>query len=123
MKTEIATLWIAALRSGEYRQTQEALKDSDGGLCCLGVLCNLHRGAVPGHEWESETYLEEAENLPDEVAEWAGMKYRPGEGDAGNLPVRVRLTAGSGAHLAVLNDVGASFSEIADVIEKYKDQI
>ncbi len=29
---------LLALRSGEYKQTKEALQDG-GGYCCLGVMC------------------------------------------------------------------------------------
>lgn len=32
--------WIAALRSGKYKQTNEALQDTKG-YCCLGVACDL----------------------------------------------------------------------------------
>lgn len=38
-KDEMLT-WIAALRSGEYSQTQHTLNDS-AGFCCLGVACKI----------------------------------------------------------------------------------
>ena len=35
--------WIAALRSGTYRQGTGYLKDpTTGAYCCLGVLCSVH---------------------------------------------------------------------------------
>jgi len=40
MTPELKALWLAALRSGEYRQTRDTLKDKDG-YCCLGVLCHV----------------------------------------------------------------------------------
>jgi hypothetical protein len=33
------TKWVAALRSGKYRQGTGRLRTKDGGYCCLGVLC------------------------------------------------------------------------------------
>ena len=33
--------WVAALRSGKYKQTRKRLKDKDGSMCCLGVACDL----------------------------------------------------------------------------------
>lgn len=33
-------IWIAALRSSEYRQTKNALQDGLG-YCCLGVACHV----------------------------------------------------------------------------------
>lgn len=32
--------WVAALRSGEYRQTRGELRDA-AGFCCLGVACDI----------------------------------------------------------------------------------
>lgn len=37
MDNELKSQWVAALRSGKYKQTQGTLKDSTG-FCCLGVL-------------------------------------------------------------------------------------
>lgn len=40
MNKELKAKWAAALRSGEYTQTQRVLRNPDtGGMCCLGVLC------------------------------------------------------------------------------------
>jgi len=38
MNKDTKEKWVAALRSGEYRQCQGELKDSIGAHCCLGVL-------------------------------------------------------------------------------------
>lgn len=40
MINDLKIAWIAALRSGEYKQTRNALKN-DEGHCCLGVLCEV----------------------------------------------------------------------------------
>ena len=42
--------WIAALRSGQYKQCRNRLKDGDG-FCCLGVLCDI----VDPTQWISDT--------------------------------------------------------------------
>ena len=44
---ELVTKWIAALRSGQYKQARGSLRRTvgdfgeDTGYCCLGVLCDL----------------------------------------------------------------------------------
>ena len=38
--------WVAALRSGKYKQGKEVLRDGDR-YCCLGVLCEVETGAKP----------------------------------------------------------------------------
>lgn len=120
MKAEIAALWIAALESDEYKQTQDNLRDADG-FCCLGVLCDLHAKANPGYAWRGRDYCDEDANLPAAVARWAGMKDFC---DGGVLPEGISLSDEVyGSHLAVLNDRGASFKEIAKIIDEYKDQL
>lgn len=39
MKKSIAMKWVAELRSGKHRQARGSLKNADGSMCCLGVLC------------------------------------------------------------------------------------
>jgi len=53
-----AQKWIAALRSGEFKQTKDGLKELAGddsvvGHCCLGVAC--------------EVYLREGNKLPTDI--------------------------------------------------------
>ena len=94
MNQEVAEKWVAALRSGEYEQTNEKLRavidTNPGGLklsgsfCCLGVLCNLFAAEHTDAKWEMDVKRSVAhfnpgnddgddENLPDLVREWAGM--------------------------------------------------
>ena len=42
MNKDTKEKWVAALRSGEYKQCQGELKDSIGAHCCLGVLLETH---------------------------------------------------------------------------------
>ena len=54
--------WIAALRSGEYKQGRSYLRDG-AEYCCLGVLCDVYRKETGKGEWEprfnnpKETYV------------------------------------------------------------------
>ena len=109
MKPEIKDKWVAALRSGRYKQTNHVLQ-SEGGFCCLGVLCDLHSKAT-GIAWEAGevrpkdmSYLGSACFLPRRVVVWADVDH------AGSLP--------SGLSLAVFNDEGVPFSIIANIIEE-----
>ena len=49
-REEVVKRWVAALRSGEYKQTQGQLWSGDG-FCCLGVLCDL-AAKDGGPQWE-----------------------------------------------------------------------
>ncbi|MDO9068607.1 MAG: hypothetical protein Q7W05_09135 [Deltaproteobacteria bacterium] len=52
MDAELKKKWVAALRSGEYRQGKHMLLDSNtNSYCCLGVLC-----VAAGKEPDSEEY-------------------------------------------------------------------
>lgn len=102
MPQEIKTKWIEALRSGEYKQGKDTLKDENGACCCLGVLQMCVQGEV---------------DMEDEVTS-AAMPRRdffvtldPEHNTEEYLP---RL-----AHvLAELNDDGDTFERIADIIEE-----
>ena len=81
MYQQIKEQWIEALRSGEYSQTQEQLKDHHG-YCCLGVLCDLYSKANENGLWKEETNLFHFETTPGEyeystlpvnVCVWAGL--------------------------------------------------
>lgn len=41
MNKEVKAKWVAALRSGEYKQGKGRLKNINNEYCCLGVLCAL----------------------------------------------------------------------------------
>jgi len=110
MKQNIAKKWVKALRSGKYTQGKDYLKSEDGH-CCLGVLCELAREEIPLRiEKLSEgTYFDdEMTVLPSNVKVWAGMRS-----SVGNFLPEVGLKS-----LAEKNDAGATFKEIADIIEE-----
>lgn len=55
LKPEVKAEWLAALRSGEYKQCSGALKkisNTETTHCCLGVLCDLHAKKGLG-DWQN----------------------------------------------------------------------
>lgn len=99
--------WVAALRSGKYKQGQDQLRPTKDTFCCLGVLCDLHR-KERGGRWttlDGYWYSGAASVLPWKVTAWAGL---PGD----NPKVE------GGGRLGFYNDSGKSFKEIADLIER-----
>ena len=122
MNKEVKQQWVAALRSGEYKQGKNALRrqyeGEDAEFCCLGVLCDLavKAGVVKAHQVDgAHTGYGENKNtalLPVEVQEWSGVN-EAGEFKTGDEPfMRDALTA--------YNDfLGKTFNQIADVIEEH----
>lgn len=41
MNPDLKARWLAALRSGDYKQGPYRLETDDGRFCCLGVLCKV----------------------------------------------------------------------------------
>ncbi len=111
MKARIKKLWVDALRSGEFKQGEGCLKDDDK-FCCLGVLCELYR-REEGCEWGTSGRLILSNHdggayyLPPVVQAWAGLSED-----------NPRVNSAKGAHLAVVNDCGGTFPEIAGLIEE-----
>lgn len=126
MKAAIKRRWVAALRSGKYKQSEGQLREVDYdndravlGYCCLGVLCDVYANSKAGAhaKWKDEGFLGETTYLPTEVREWAGL---PGEDEAScykPAPGYHHETVQEA--LTTLNDViGAGFKRIAAWIEK-----
>ena len=115
MRVEIKKMWLDALRSGEYKQGQLALRTEDS-FCCLGVLCDLHRkNSDDKLEWEvGETgydrflYYDHYTSLPKLVMNWAFLI--PSKFAKNEILVKI-------AKLANCNDSGSDFQEIANIIE------
>ena len=112
MNKRIKKLWVAALRSGEYKQGRRRLRSNVNTFCCLGVLCNIHAQEHPkiaAAQKDSEQYMGSYAQLPKAVVRWAGLETSP--------CTCVRI-AGNLNFLAVYNDNGVPFSQIADAIEE-----
>ena len=109
MNPEIKAQWVAALRSGDYKQGRQQLRDADNFFCCLGVLCNLHAIAHPrvAAAQSKTTEYQGQPALPSgDVEQWAGVSYAEAVSiDGQTLPLY--------AH----NDTGKTFAQIADAIE------
>lgn len=129
---ENAQKWVDALRGGEFPQGMNSLHEVDGGYCCLGVACELYRKDTGKGKWikpvakcedhrlmfsvngEGSTTI-----LPPEVRRWLNMKTSSGS---------LRIDAGDeegfvGSTLADANDHGFEFPRIADLIERYKEDL
>jgi hypothetical protein len=115
MNQEVKAKWLAALRSGEYKQSRGLLRNFVDRYCCLGVLCDLHAKATGGH-WKFGRYHESLTSLPYDVAKWAELPL-PTEGWV-TCDVNVGAV-GQTRSLMAMNDTGSTFTEIADKIEAY----
>ena len=122
MRKDIADKWVTALRSGEYKQGKDVLADcARTEHCCLGVLCEV--AIKEGLDVQVETLIDHAAIfdsskafLPASVADWAGMKTRLGDLPRGAATATVLSLMG-------MNDGGHTFGAIADVIEKYWEEL
>jgi hypothetical protein len=115
MKKEVKDRWVEALRSGKYSQTKGVLRDGKG-FCCLGVLCDIAKDELGinwrfnGRSYDMKSY---SLVLPTIVTEWAGLRDDQGMVFPNNNDTEEPLF-----NPPKLNDNGASFAEIADMIEQ-----
>lgn len=140
MNREIADKWTAALRSGQYSQTDGCLKrrweDGSCSYCALGVLCDLFKQEHPDEVLEdlngdgSMVYIVDdsvhLQELPERVAKWAGTWDQYGRFNRGFFSVTTKKSPGrpgsfTTTSVSDANDLGLDFSEIADLIDEHKD--
>lgn len=115
MKKKVMQEWVAALRSGEFKQGKYVL-ESNGNFCCLGVLCAL--ASVKGYCIPVDSFIDSATLydysrgvLPPSVMKYSGIKSNGGQIES------------LGSELTAMNDNGKSFNEIADIIEKHYKEL
>ena len=114
--------WVEALRSGKYKQTSGSLHD-DNGFCCLGVACEIsglgewERDAIFGNQTDYR-YMGKTGSLPAPVAAWLGLTSKSPTWDEGKWSESGNITDDMDDNLAVRNDEGVTFAEIADIIER-----
>ena len=115
------TKWTTALRSGEYTQTTGRLQQhSTGGYCCLGVLCDIYSKEHSDSGWKGETsadsvvFYDDLNNTQDFRVRNVAMPSFGVLGWAGFEPNDEFIN-----NLAIKNDKGASFDEIATMIEDH----
>lgn len=117
MKKEIADKWVAALRSGKYKQGKTWLHDlKQDTHCCLGVLCRLaiedgvDISISESKDGNSTEFDRNDTGLPDAVKKYSGVKFQDG------------LLQEDSISLVAMNDgfgiKSHSFDEIADFIEE-----
>lgn len=117
MIREKAEELVAALRSGKYQQSRNTLKD-DEGFCCLGVACEISGlGKWKKFHDSCETYVVDDGSMSDTVLPLEVKKYFGFATSNGFFPDGFFPDTGDSC-LSGANDSGASFSEIADFIEK-----
>jgi hypothetical protein len=99
--------WVAALRSGKFKQGRYTLRRFDS-YCCLGVACEIYQDEVGDLDLNKDhtgrwQYNEKISDLPAKVQHWLGLANSSG--------------GYRGSSLTRLNDNMHSFEEIADLIE------
>ena len=104
---ELAKKWVAALRSGEYKQTGNVLRNLDG-FCCLGVLCDI----LDSGKWNNNKRFIFFDELDD------NKLYESGTEIPNTIWYNMFGNTSSQNLLIDMNDLGASsFYEIADYVE------
>jgi len=105
MNAKVKKRWVAALRSGTYKQGTGQLKDvTNDTFCCLGVLCELYVKEKKGRYFNAYDF-----SLPLKVTRYAGLEF-------GNPIVKFKKKEWC---LSDLNDCKeVSFKKIARLIEK-----
>ena len=99
MLAELKHKWLVALRSGKYKQARQALyKPDEKAYCCLGVLCRVAGLKI----YVKDDHVQGAK---------PGDDYEPLTRVLG-LPKSMRVS------LALKNDKGATFEEIARIVSK-----
>ena len=108
MNQQIKEKWVAALRSGQYKQGLGKL-ESNGRYCCLGVLCEISKEETGFGITENRAErVAASETLSKTIVAWSGLPAWYG----------AMVTIDSVKHALINhNDAGRTFLEIADAIE------
>jgi hypothetical protein len=127
MRAEVKKLWTEALASGTYKQCTGALAACDEEMtepqafCCLGVLCDLYARETGKGSWqidEGTIYFTVVDSvvgerimdlLPYAVMAWAGLTEEDPKIEEDNEQ--------HASSLSEMNDNGALFSDIAQIVE------
>lgn len=102
--------WVKALRSGKYKQARGCLSAPEtDGMCCLGVACEISGLGKWVRAYGDNSYLGQNLSLPTAVKDWLGLTDHIG---------RFNETPSKITALSEKNDDGASFAQLADIIER-----
>lgn len=132
MLVHIRTEWARRLRSGDYAQGKERLRDDsndEARYCCLGVLCELAvEAGVIRYDSVMQSYYDPDEVdyvryggvLPPAVSRWAELIEVTDDGQVLTVadPVVTDPTTTDDVPLSLLNDDGAPFITLARLIEE-----
>jgi hypothetical protein len=114
MDPDIKAKWVEALRSGKYKQTEQALQDYSG-YCCLGVLCRAIGAEF--QEFNEPDGGRQYDNAP--VLDGINLADGNNEELSRSFLRRAGLTEDDEIRLVEMNDSeNASFLKIAEYIEK-----
>lgn len=130
MLNENAKRWVAALRSGEYKQVCSYLRTSDG-FCCMGVACDIYaketgRGKwEPRNDWQEfqldsdELALTSETELPHQVRRWLGLQECGGKyvNPAHPTTLWYLISDNDGDPFVDSHPGNLDFAAIADIIE------
>lgn len=101
---------IRELREGKRKQHKNSLRGENDSFCCLGVACDISKLG----NWADGSYIVNRAGgfqfLPRDVMDWLGWSDSRGGLQFSN-------PFGGPLDLAMLNDYGFTFDQIADVIE------
>jgi hypothetical protein len=105
--------WLKALESGEYAQTEGFLCREGEGFCCLGVACELAGMVAHDRGADGIFYAGKSGVAPANIVKRLHLRDESG-------------TAVGGAGfvgLAVANDKGTTFAEIAAFCRKHPEAV
>lgn len=102
----LANQWIEALRSGKYEQGTDRLQSIDCKYCCLGVLCEIDSRVIFDNIRREYMLNGHGDNTVLPYGYEFLLKYRNGWPDFTGME-----------NLGFVNDNGASFNQIADILE------
>ena len=117
--------WVAALRSGNYKQIKRQLRGKgdlqEDRYCCLGVLCEISGLVTWTEDVDGLSFLANTKEslegrigtLPNEVMSWVGL-----QSPIGGYGVHATKTS-----LSYNNDYGSDFLDIAAIIESEPDSL
>ena len=120
MKKAKAMQLVEALRSGKYEQGRQVLRRHVNKFCCLGVACDISESGLEWHPYDRFCLIGTKANythmyLPDEVVTEFDFYSSYGDRRDGK-PILIGRQEFSS--LAVANDCGCTFDQIADYIEE-----
>lgn len=119
--------WLAALRSGDFKQGQGTLRDCEGGYCCLGVAAkviddiysfeNEHKEFVVSFhdytEWD-KAYIDSFSE-DDETPEESYLTSTLPEESQRKLGINTKTSE----YLACMNDGGSSCTRVTKKVRDF----